>query len=45
MTNIQYFKNMDLYRVWQWHEHTNTITVKYMTLEEVLVLLSTKETI
>ena len=45
MINIQYFKNMDLYRVWQWHEHTNTITVKYMTLEEVLVLLSTKETV
>ena len=45
MTNIQYFKNMDLYRVWQWHERTNAITVKYMTLEEVLVLLSTKETL
>lgn len=45
MTNIQYFKNMDLYRVWQWHERTGTITVTYMTLEEVLVLLSTKETL
>jgi len=45
MTNIQYFKNMDLYRVWQWNERTNTVKVTYMTLEEVLVLLSTKETL
>lgn len=37
MTTIQYFKGLDLYRVWE-NGH-----VRYCTLEEVLYILSTKE--
>ena len=37
MTTVQYFKSMDLYRVW------GNGKVRYCTLEEVLYILSTKE--
>ena len=37
MTFIQYFKSLDLYRVWE-NGH-----VSYCTLDEVLYLLSKKE--
>lgn len=45
MTSIQIMKFDDecQYRVWQYNEKTHTIKVNYMTLEEVLFLLSTKE--
>ena len=43
MTSIQYFKSMELYRVWEYNEKTNTIRVRYMTLDEVVVFLSTEE--
>lgn len=37
MTTIQYFKGLDLYRVWE------NGKVRYCTLDEVLYLLSKKE--
>ena len=43
MTTVQYFKSLDLYRVWQFNKYTNIITVKFMTMDEVMYLLSTKE--
>lgn len=43
MTIVQYFQNMDLYRVWEWNKKTNFMKVRYCTLDEVLYILSTKE--
>ena len=43
MTVVQYFKAMDTYRVWEWNEETHSIKVRYCTLDEVLYVLSTKE--
>lgn len=37
MTTVQYFKGLDLYRVWE------NGKVSYCTLDEVLYLLSKKE--
>ena len=43
MTIVQYFQSMDLYRVWEWNKQINSIKVRYCTLDEVLYVLSTKE--